>query len=334
MPVVKHITILVPNGCHNLGTVACMAGAFEMLLEANRYQEKLGNGIFYEVVLAGIVGKGQGSAASVIGVPMVDITTIATTGLVLIPATAIRSFEQAVEGNAPLVDWIRQQYREGAEVASMCSGAFLLAATGLLNGRSCSTHWIHANTLKVQFPEVKVIENKLITDESGIYTNGGAYSFLHLMLYLIEKYYDRSTAIFISKMFQVEMDRQSQSAFAIFSAQKDHEDDLVHEAQAFIEHNVHDRMSADELSAKFAVSRRQLDRRFIKATGNTPAEYIQRVKMEWAKKALETTRKNVSEVMFDVGYNDVKAFREVFRKITGLSPLDYRKRYNKDAMVL
>ncbi|MBX2906274.1 MAG: helix-turn-helix domain-containing protein [Taibaiella sp.] len=329
----KHITILVPNGHHNLGTVACMAGACEMLSEANRYQSRQGTGVHYKVELAGITDTGKGGAGSVIGLPMADIATISSTGLVMIPATAIRSYDQALEGNAPLIDWIRLQYTAGAEVASMCSGAFLLAATGLLNGRSCSTHWMHAGTLKAQFPEVKLIENKLITDECGIYTNGGAYSFLHLMLYLIEKYYDRPTAIFISKMFQVEMDRQSQSAFAIFSAQKDHEDDVVRDAQSFIEHHVHDRISAEELSAKFAVGRRQFDRRFIKATGNTPAEYIQRVKVEWAKKALETTRKNVNEVMYDVGYNDVKAFREVFRKLTGLSPLDYRNRYNRDAMV-
>lgn len=334
MPTVKHITILEPNGYRNMGTIACMVGAYEMLSEANAYQTRQGGSIHYNVEIAGITSKEQGSATSVIGVEMLDIATIPTTGLVLIPATAIRSYEQALESNAPLVDWIRQQYRDGAEVASMCSGAFLLAATGLLNGRACSTHWIHANTLKARFPEVKPIENKLITDERGIYTNGGAYSFLHLMLYLIEKYYDRATAIFISKMFQVEMDRQSQSAFAIFSAQKEHEDDVIKDAQMFVEHNVQNRISAEELAAKFTIGRRQFDRRFIKATGNTPAEYIQRVKVEWAKKALETTRKNVNEVMYDVGYNDIKAFREVFRKFTGLSPLDYRNKYNKDAMAL
>lgn len=332
MPAVKHITILVPNGHHSLATIACMAGACEMLSEANSYQLRQGMNNIYKVELAGIVPDRGVQGTSAIGLPVVDIATVVKTGLTIIPANAIRSEAQARESNGQLIDWITRQYSQGAEVASMCSGAFLLAATGLLNGRSCSTHWIHANTLKSQFPGVKLMENKLITDECGIYTNGGAYSFLHLMLYLIEKYYDRPTAIFISKMFQVEMDRQSQSPFAIFSSQKDHEDEVVRDAQTFIENNVHDRISAGELSARFAVGRRQFDRRFIKATGNTPAGYIQRVKVEWAKKTLETTRKNVNEVMYDVGYNDVKAFREAFRKITGVSPLDYRNRYNKDAI--
>jgi transcriptional regulator GlxA family with amidase domain len=177
------------------------------------------------------------------------------------------------------------------------------------------------------------MEEKLITDENGIYTNGGGYSFLNLMIYLVEKYYDRQTAIYCSKIFQIEMDRQSQSAFIIFTGQKQHGDEVVKKAQAYIEKNLHEKISVEQLSSKFAVGRRNFDRRFIKATGNTPVEYSQRVKIESAKKAFETSRKNVNEVMYEVGYSDVKAFREVFRKITGLSPLEYRSRYNKEAMI-
>ena len=173
----------------------------------------------------------------------------------------------------------------------------------------------------------------MITDENGIYTNGGAYSFLNLVIYLIEKYYDRQTAIFCSKVFQIEMDRQSQSAFSIFTGQKLHGDEMVQKAQAYIESKVDEKISVENLSLKFAVGRRNFDRRFIKATGNTPVEYAQRVKMESAKKAFETSRKTISEVMYDVGYSDLKAFREIFRKITGMSPLEYRGRYNKEAMV-
>lgn len=174
-------------------------------------------------------------------------------------------------------------------------------------------------------------EDKLITDENGIYTNGGAYSFLNLIIYLIEKYYDRQTAIYCSKVFQIEMDRQCQSSFIIFKGQKQHGDEMVKKAQAYIEANLHEKISVEYLSSRFSVGRRNFDRRFIKATGNTPVEYSQRVKIESAKKALETSRKTVSEVMYEVGYSDVKAFREVFKKITGVSPLEYRSKYNKEA---
>ncbi|HET9433845.1 MAG TPA: helix-turn-helix domain-containing protein, partial [Chitinophagaceae bacterium] len=183
------------------------------------------------------------------------------------------------------------------------------------------------------FPKVDLQTDKLITDEKGIYTNGGAYSFLNLLIYLVEKYYDRSTAIFCSKVFQIEMDRQSQSPFTIFMGQKTHGDDVVKKAQAYIEGHLDEKISVEHLSSHFAVGRRNFDRRFIRATGNTPVEYSQRVKIESAKKAFETTRKPINEVMYEVGYSDVKAFREVFRKITGMSPLAYRSKYNKEAAV-
>jgi transcriptional regulator GlxA family with amidase domain len=130
------------------------------------------------------------------------------------------------------------------------------------------------------------------------------------------------------------MDRLSQSEFIIFRGQKLHEDDMVKKAQAYIETRLDEKISVEQLSSKLAVGRRNFDRRFIKATGNTPVEYAQRVKMEAAKKTLETSRKTINEVMYAVGYSDVKAFREVFRKITGLSPLEYKARYNKNAALL
>ena len=222
--------------------------------------------------------------------------------------------------------------KAGAEIATMCSGAFILAATGIMDGRNCSTHWSNADKFRAMYPAVHLYSDKLITDENGIYTNGGAYSFLNLVLYIIEKYYDRQTAIFCSKVFQIELDRDSQSAFVIFTGQKQHGDAMVQQAQAYIEKNIDEKISVEDLSSRFAVGRRNFDRRFIKATGNTPLEYAQRVKMESAKKALESTRKTINEVMYDVGYSDVKAFREVFRKITGLSPLEYKNKYNREAV--
>jgi transcriptional regulator GlxA family with amidase domain len=237
-----------------------------------------------------------------------------------------------MNGNKLLADWVAKQYRNGAEVASMCTGIYMLASAGLLDGKKCSTHWYTANNFRTVFPNVILQEDKLITDENGIYTNGGGYSFLNLAIYLVEKYYDRQTAIYCSKIMQIEIDRQRQSAFIIFTGQKLHGDELVKKAQDYIESKLDEKISVEVLSSKFAAGRRNFDRRFIKATGNTPVEYAQRVKIEWAKKAFENTRKTVNEVMYEVGYSDLKAFREVFRKITGMSPLEYRNKYNKETM--
>jgi transcriptional regulator GlxA family with amidase domain len=323
----KHITILVPDGQNNLSSIV---GAYKILTRANAYWKENGKRALYAIELAGISKKVDFHDGLFTVQPHRHISAITQTNLIIIPSLN-HNYQKAVKANQPLIDWIGQQYKSGAEIASICTGAFLLASSGLLNGRTCSTHWAFADTFRTMFPRVNLQPDRLITDESGIYTNGGAYSFLNLVIYLVEKYFDRETAIFCSKVFQIEMDRQSQSAFIIFTGQKSHGDEVIRRAQTYIENNLQEKISFEDLSSKLAVGRRSFDRRFIRATGNTPVEYAQRVKMEAAKKALETSRKNISEVMYEVGYSDVKAFREVFRRITGMSPLDYKNRYNKEA---
>jgi transcriptional regulator GlxA family with amidase domain len=325
----KHLTILVPDGQNNLSSIV---GAYKIFTRANEYWKKAGKRELFKIELAGISKNVEFYNGLFTVKPHTNISTITKTHLIIIPSLNY-NYQKTVKENKLLIDWMEKQYKHGAEIASICTGAFLLASSGLLDGKSCSTHWAVADNFRTMFPKVNLQTDKLITDENGIYTNGGAYSFLNLIIYLIEKYYDRQTAIFCSKVFQIEMDRQSQSAFTIFTGQKLHGDEMVKKAQAYIESKVDEKISVEHLSSRFAVGRRNFDRRFIKATGNTPVEYSQRVKIESAKKAFETTRKTINEVMYEVGYSDVKAFREVFRKITGMSPLEYRGKYNKEAMV-
>ena len=330
----RHLTIIVPEGENNLSSIV---GAYKIFTRANSYwkeseRKESGRKEGFKIELAGISKEVEFYDGLFAVRPHTNISAIAKTNLIIIPSLN-HNYQKAVKGNEVLIDWIEKQYRNGAEIASICTGAFMLASSGLLDGKSCSTHWAAADNFRMMFPKVNLQPDKLITDENGIYTNGGAYSFLNLMIYLVEKYYDRPTAIFCAKVFQIEMDRNSQSAFTIFTGQKLHGDEMVKQAQAHIETNLHEKISVEHLSSTFAVGRRNFDRRFIKATGNTPLEYSQRVKIESAKKAFETSRKTINEVMYEVGYSDVKAFREVFKKITGMSPLEYRSRYNKEALV-
>ncbi|MEO5583541.1 MAG: helix-turn-helix domain-containing protein [Saprospiraceae bacterium] len=321
----KHLTILVPDGENNISSIT---GAYEILTRANEHWKQNNKEELFKIELAGITKKVEYRFGLFTVRPHIHISAISKTQLIIIPSLN-HNYQKAVKGNKTMIDWIDQQYKKGAEIASVCSGAFLLAAAGLLDGKTCSTHWIVADHFRNMFPKVNLQTDKLITDENGIYTNGGAYSFLNLLIYLIEKYFDRQTAIYCSKVFQVDMDRQSQSGFTLFKGQKLHGDEMVTKAQAYIESKVHEKISVEQLSSRFSVGRRTFDRRFIKATGNTPVEYAQRVKMESAKKALETSRKTIQEVMYEVGYSDVKAFREVFRKVTGISPIGYKNKYNK-----
>ncbi len=320
----KHLTILVPDGEGN--NLSSILGAYKIFSRANDYWKQSGKEQLFNIQLAGISSEVQYYDGLFSVKPHTHISDILKTDLVIIPSLN-HCYETAVTQNTLLIDWVKMQYEQGAEVASICTGAFILASSGLLNDKKCSTHWAAANQFRTMFPKVNLEQDRLITDENGIYTNGGAYSFLNLIIYLVEKYFDRQTAIFCSKVFQIEPDRNSQSEFMIFNGQKVHDDEAIKQAQSFIENNVSTRISVEQLASQVAIGRRNFDRRFIKATGNTPVEYMQRVKIESAKKAFESSRKTINEVMYEVGYSDTKAFREVFRKITGISPLEYKARY-------
>ncbi|HEY4111149.1 GlxA family transcriptional regulator [Puia sp.] len=251
--------------------------------------------------------------------------------LIIIPAIS-GNLDMAIQLNRDFVPWVVDHYKGGSEVASLCLGAFLLAETGLLNGKACSTHWLFANEFRTRFPEVELTDDKIVTDQSGVYSSGGANSYWNLLLYLVEKYTSREMAILASKFFVLDIDRNSQSPFSIFKGQKVHNDPDIVRVQEYIESNYQDKITVDELCEKFGIARRTFERRFKKATNNTVLEYWQRVKIEAAKRQLEMSRKTVGEVMYEVGYNDTKAFRDIFRKVTSMSPVDYRNKYNKEAL--
>src|SRR6476619_5681599 len=205
----KHLTIIVPDGDGN--NLSSIVGAYKIFTRANAYWKQSGRNELFTIDLAGISTKVDFYSGLFTVTPNKQIPDISHTDLIIIPSLN-HNYDKAVQANGQLIEWIEQQYKNGAEIASICTGAFLLASSGLLDGRTCSTHWSAAENLKIMFPKVNVQTDKLITDENGIYTNGGAYSFLNLLIYLVEKYFDRQTAIFCSKVFQIEMDRQSQSA--------------------------------------------------------------------------------------------------------------------------
>ncbi|GAA0885898.1 helix-turn-helix domain-containing protein [Sphingobacterium siyangense subsp. cladoniae] len=327
----KHLTILVPDSQTGPNTISCIVGTYHVFTEANRYYDQLNREPIFNIELAGVSKQSNFVNGLLTVMTQKDIATIQKTDLIIVPAV-ISNFSAIEAGNSMLSAWILDHYTKGANVASMCTGAYLLASTGLLDNKNCSIHWKSAANFHKLFPKVNLKTEQIITDEQGIYTNGGGYSFLNLFLYLVEKFYDRQTAIYCSKIFQIDIARQTQSDFMIFNGQKSHGDEMVMRAQDYLENNFSEKISMEKLSEKFTVGRRNFDRRFIKATGNTPVEYLQRIKVESAKKELESSRKTVNEVMYAIGYTDIKAFREIFRRFTGLSPLEYKNKYNKAAI--
>jgi transcriptional regulator GlxA family with amidase domain len=318
----KHISILVPNNA----ILGSLEGSRQVFSQVNEFFRMKGLPPVFKVQLVGLAKQTLVSGGLFTVNTDVLIDDVESTHLIVIPAID-GDLSQAIESNKDLLPWIVRQHASGAEVASLCLGAFILASTGLLKGKKCATHWLAENTFQKMFPEIQLVTEKIITDEHGLYSSGGAFSYLNLILYLIEKYVGREMAVMSAKVFAIELDRNSQLSFTVFEGQKSHSDESVKRVQQFIEANYQSRITIDQLADMIALGRRNLERRFKKATSNTIAEYIQRVKIEAAKISLESSTENVNEVMYKVGYTDNKAFRTTFKKLTGLSPIQYRSKY-------
>lgn len=320
----KKVSILVPES----SVMQAVADPQYLFTAANQFLLSAGKQPLFDVELVGT--KKEIKLNNGIFSVHTDrlLKDVKKTDMVFIPAL-LGDMTSALAKNKTAVPWILEQYKKGAEVASLCVGAFLLAATGLLNGKKCSTHWGFQNEFKEMYPDVEVIEGSIVTEEKRIYSSGGANSYWNLLLYLLEKYTDRDTAILASKYFAIDIDRDSQAAFAMFKGQKNHGDKEILKAQDYIEKSIHEKISTDELAKIAAIGRRSFERRFKQATNNSVLEYIQRIKVESAKRKFETSRENINEVMYDVGYTDTKAFRDLFKRLTGLTPMEYRNKYCK-----
>lgn len=321
----KHVSILVPAGEAVVGSIE---GPHKVLSQVNDFLMGMGQLPAFQIELVGVSKDKTFNQGLFTLHAHRTIAEDFSTDLIIIPAPH-GDLAAAVAQNQDLIAWVARQHAAGAEVASLCLGAFLLAATCLLDGRQCATHWLGAAQFAAMYPAVHLVAEQVITDEQGLYSSGGAYSYLNLVLYLIEKYVGRDMAVCCAKVFQIDIGRRSQSPFIIFRGQKEHDDAPIRSAQEFIEQHFASKLTVDELAARSCLSRRNFERRFRKATSNTVAEYVQRVRIEAAKSSLETSGSNVSEVMYAVGYTDTKAFRTLFKRLTGVSPVAYRERYSR-----
>jgi transcriptional regulator GlxA family with amidase domain len=325
----KHISITVPNG---ISVVDTIIGPYNLFKMANTYHQKISNAPqpLFEIDLVGINDEPITYQGLFTIQPTKSIKSVEKTDLIIISPIS-GNINKAIDENREFIGWVKKQrILHNADLASLCRGAFLLAETGLINGKQCSTHWAVHDLFINKYPQVKLIPEKIFTEDNGIFTSGGAYSILNFTLYLIERYYGRETAIWISKMSEIDFDRVSQNEFTIFSGQKDHNDEQIRIAQDYIENNYESKLNIESIAEQVHLNSRSFLRRFKKVTSNTPLEYVQRIRVEAAKKQLESTADNILEVMFSVGYNDEKAFRKTFKKYAGLSPKEYQMKYNRE----
>lgn len=307
---------------------ASIADSRQIFTKVNEFLKQAGHPVLFNVQLVGLSKEVKLENGLFCIHPDITTEEVKDCNLIIIPSFSGNAIG-ATHLNREYGAWVAEQYKCGAEVASLCTGAFLMAFSGIVKGKQCTTHWQYANEFRYFYPSVKVVEEKVITSQSGVYSSGGSNAYWNLLLYLVEKYTDRQTAIHTAKYFVIDMDRHRQLPFAVFSGLKDHEDEAIINAQEYIEENYAEKLTVDQVADKFHITRRTFERRFKKATYLTVTEYIQRVKIEAAKKQLEIGRKSITEIMLDVGYSDTQTFRDVFKRITDMTPIDYKNKYNR-----
>ncbi|KVK89111.1 GlxA family transcriptional regulator [Burkholderia sp. MSMB1498] len=230
---------------------------------------------------------------------------------------------------APLLDALRRQHARGTLIATYCTGAFLLAEAGLLDGRVATTHWSKATSFRARYPEVELRASDVLTEQEGILCSGAVTSYQNLALRVVEKLGTPKLAAATAKIMLIDMNRVSQDSFIdiAHADSREHDDAVVARAQRWMERHLREPFSLTRLSRHLAVSERTVNRRFKEAVGAPPLRYLQTLRIEVAKRLLEQRKLGIDAVCERVGYTDVSGFRQLFKRVTGVSPGEYRRRF-------
>lgn len=311
-------------------TGTSVMGPMDVFFQAGKLWNHI-NGLkptpYFDVEIASMDGKSVKCINNVMLQPHCSIGDVQKTDLIMV--ACIGGIEKTIKYGAPALEWLQYHYQQGADIASVCTGAFFLAATGLLDGKTATTHWGFVDLFQKMFPQINLKPERLITDEGDLYCSGALYSGIDLSIYLVEKYCGHEVAVQCAKTLIHDMNRNSQAPYAAFQFQKKHKDEKIKNAQQWLESNFMEEFGIEKVAQKYGMSRRTFERRFKNATGDTPLLYLQRTKVETAKRLLETYSLSFDEICYRVGYENSNFFREVFRKHTGLLPTEYQKKFQR-----
>ncbi|MCP4553576.1 MAG: helix-turn-helix domain-containing protein [Bacteroidetes bacterium] len=320
----KKVTIL---GLHN-SMATTIFGPMDILNQAGR----LWNGLnktshtpFFDVTIASVDGAPIRSVNRIEIMPHCSIDQVDHTDLIIIASATY--IDEILERSSHLLDWIRHHYDRGAHVASICTGVFLLAETGLLDDKSATLHWGFADQFKTRYPKVALQQDRMFIDHGRLYCSAGVSAGMDLSLYLVEKFCGRQAARQSAKTMVLAMDRQTQMPYDCFLDVRDHGDPLVAKAQDWLKDNRTQTLEYDNLALTLKMSRRSLERRFKQATGMTPLSYLQKLRVEQAKQMLEDGTHTFNEITYAVGYEDISFFRKIFVRLTGLRPKEYQQKF-------
>jgi transcriptional regulator GlxA family with amidase domain len=247
--------------------------------------------------------------------------------LIYIPGF-LADVQQIIDQEKKDIAWLKKQYERGAKLAAACNGNFILAETGSLKKRKATTHWSLINEFRQRYPDVQLQPEKILIDEGDIISGAGTTACLNLSLYLVHRFGSAELAMISSKVFLVDSGRRIQKPYETYNVPKKHGDDIIEKTQDWIETNFKKPITLESMTEVSRLGKRTLIRRFKKATGDTPLVYLQKLRVENAKRMLEGTGNTFNEITWKVGYEDVSSFQRLFKSETGLSPKEYRAKFS------
>jgi transcriptional regulator GlxA family with amidase domain len=316
------VTILLLNDCYVSTALAPIevfhsAGRLWNTLTSERAEPR------FRVTVASLDGLEITSPYAVRLLPEVPIKRVRRADIIVVPASGL-DLDAQFARHAALFPWLRRWHERGAYIASVCSGAAYLAEAGLLDGHEATTHWGTVDAFIERYPGVKWRPEVLVTEDRRMLCSGGVYASIDLSLYLVDKFCGHEVAVQTAKALLVDMPRTSQSGYAVLPLSRPHHDDKIREAETFIQKNFSRPISIESLAARASMSPRTFIRRFKEATGRQPGKYLQVFRISMAKEMLEAGARSVQTVSSAVGYEDVAYFRALFKRLTGMTPAQYR----------
>ncbi|GBC62783.1 GlxA family transcriptional regulator [Desulfonema ishimotonii] len=326
------ITFLAETGCLFSGII----GLIDAFSIANLWHQSMcGETVppLFETEVVTADGKPVPAHGGIPIHPHKSVNDVAETDMILIPPF-LPHVEPLPRRLDELTDWITVRYRDRTRIGALCTGAFVLAETGLLNGKIATTNWHFARMFQRRYPQVRLKPERILTEDDGLICSAAASSFFNLGLHVIETFGSPELASVCSKALLVDPNRNSQAPYVISDFFRDHTDAAILRAQTWMEENYTARFTIDAVAGQIGISPRHFKRRFKKATGESPLTYLQRLRIEAAKKKLETTRENMNEITWQIGYEDSSSFRRLFKKYTGLSPREYREKFSRAGAVV
>ncbi len=326
-----NVCILMADHCSST-SVAATLEFFETANVLHHYavrksaRDHESNAVLFRVETASMDGQGVACTGGLKLTPDKALAEVHNPQLIVVPG-----FMFNILGVLPaltdMIHWLQQQHRQGSYIASMCTGAFVSAQAGLLDGRCATTHWLFSEQFAQRFPQVKLQTERTVTDDGQMLCSGGSTSGSDLLLHLIRKFASPQLAAECAKKLLVDVSVRSQTPYACTTFKKNHTDAVILKIQICLENRIGNSIHLEQLAAEFGLSMRNFIRRFKEATAQTPIQYLQNLRIEKAKHLLESSQEAFDQITMQVGYEDGNSFRRLFKQRVGLAPSAYRRRF-------